>query len=489
MSSRKLYTILPFQLGRFDDQEYLIVNESGEYHFIDRSDLVLLIEGTLLPESPHFNKLQSKQFIVTGDLPGTLDMVATKYRTRKNFAAGFTGLHMMVLTVRCNQDCKYCQVSAESDDAYQFDMSPEVAEKTVEMIFMSPNPLIKIEFQGGEPTLNWKALTAAVKKAEKLNVKAKKRLQFVICTNLTNMNTNKLEYLRDHKICISTSLDGPRHLHDKNRILRKDDGGTYDTFIARLDDARRLCGNESVSALMTTTIDNVDNMREVVDEYIKLGFRGMFLRSLNPYGLASKNAPTLSYSMAYFARKFEETLDYIIELNLKGTDFNEFFTTLLLSRILTPFSTGFVDLQSPSGAGISGAIYDYNGDVYPADEARMLARMGDQRFKMGNIFDDNYSDIFGGPVIYEIVNKSIVEVMPGCASCVFRTYCGADPIRSYLETGDVMGKRPGSSFCEKNMAIMMIIFRKLRQADENVMDVFWSWVTSRPLKEIRYENL
>ena len=47
---------------------------------------------------------------------------------------------------------------------------------------------------------------------------------------------------------------------------------------------------------------------------------------------------------------------------------------------MTPFSTGFVDLQSPSGAGIAGAIYYYNGDVYPTDEARMLAEMGDQSF-------------------------------------------------------------------------------------------------------------
>ena len=215
----------------------------------------------------------------------------------------------------------------------------------------------------------------------------------------------------------------------------------------------------------------------------------MFLRSLNPYGLAAEKPEELGYSMSYFSQKFEDTLDYIIDLNLKGTNFSEFFTTLLLTRILTPFSTGFVDLQSPSGAGISGVIYDYNGDVYPADEARMLSRMGDKRFLMGNVFTDSFADIFGGATLREIVNKSIVEVMPGCASCVYRTYCGADPIRSYLETGDVMGKRPGSSFCEKNKAIFEIIFRKLREQDDDVMDVFWSWISRRPLSEVIHDNI
>lgn len=486
MTNSNPYTLLPFQLGKFDNKEYLIVNESGEYHFISRSDLVFLINGTLTPKSKHFDMLRSKQFVVTGDLAGTLDMVATRYRTRKNFISCFTELHMMVLTVRCNQDCQYCQVSAECDDAYQFDMSIEVARKSVEMAFDSPNPVIKIEFQGGEPTLNWSALTCAVEHAEKLNKTKHKHLEFVICSNLTNISCNQMEYLRDHNVYVSTSLDGPRNIHNKNRMLRNGNG-TYDVFIDNLSKARKICGDDKVSALMTTTLDSVDNLKEVIDEYINRGFKGIFLRSLNPYGLAVGNSPKLGYSVGHFSKKYEEALDYLIEINLKGTDFPEYFTSILLQRILTPFSTGFVDLQSPSGAGISGVIYDYNGDVYPADEARMLARMGNKRFLMGNVFTDCYKDIFGGSVLQEIVSKSIVEIMPGCASCIYRTYCGADPIRSYLETGDVMGKRPGSSFCEKNMAIFEILFKKLKINDDDTMDVFWSWITRRSLKEIRCE--
>jgi His-Xaa-Ser system radical SAM maturase HxsB len=488
MSAQAPYTLLPFQFGRLRGEEYLLVNEAGEYHFMTRNSLESLVDGTLPAENSHFDELRSKQFLVTRDLAGTLDMVATRYRTRKHFIINSVSLHMMVLTVRCNQDCQYCQVSAESDEANQYDMAPEVAEKSVEVAFMSPSPFVKIEFQGGEPTLNWDALTRAVHKAEELNKSKKKVLEFVLCTNLTGVTTEKLEFLRDHGVCISTSLDGPQPLHDKNRLLRKG-GGTYDMFIANLQKARDICGDRQVSALMTTTVDNINHLKEVVEEYIRLGFPGIFIRSLNPYGLAAENAQDLGYPMESFTKRYEETLDYIVELNLKGKPFTEYFATILLSRILTPFSTGFVDLQSPSGAGISSVIYDYNGDVYPADEARMLSRMGDKRFLMGNVFTDSYKDIFGGPVLREIVAKSIVEIMPGCASCVYRTYCGADPIRNYLETGDVMGRRPGSTFCKKNMAIFESLFRKLRDADDDVMDVFWSWVTRRSLQEVRREGL
>ena len=154
---------------------------------------------------------------------------------------------------------------------------------------------------------------------------------------------------------------------------------------------------------------------------------------------------------------------------------------LLLQRIMTPFGTGFVDLQSPSGAGISGAIYDFNGDVYPADEARMLARMGDTKFLMGNVFNNTYQEIFYGNTIKDLVRMSCVEIMPQCATCPFQVYCGADPVRNYLDHKDLMGHRPSSDFCKKNMAIFRHLFSLLLQNDGKVMDVFWSWITRRQL--------
>jgi radical SAM protein with 4Fe4S-binding SPASM domain len=239
---------------------------------------------------------------------------------------------------------------------------------------------------------------------------------------------------------------------------------------------------------MTTTIDNIDHLQEVIAEYVQLGFNGIFIRSLNPYGLAAMNAEHLGYPVEHFVENFEKALNFIIQLNLNGTRFVEFYTNLLLTRILTPFSTGFVDLQSPSGAGISGAIYDHNGDVFPADEARMLARMGDRRFCLGNVFKDSYESIFGGNLLREIVSKSCVELLPYCSSCVYRTYCGSDPVRNYLETGDLIGKRPDNDFCKKNKLIFDMLFKKLKRNDPDEMDVFWSWISCLSLKEVRGEE-
>src|SRR5208282_187170 len=119
-------------------------------------------------------------------------------------------------------------------------------------------------------------------------------------------------------------------------------------------------------------------------------------------------------------------LDYIIELNRKGVEISEAYAKILLTKILTPFTTGFVDLQSPAGAAIAVAVYNYDGDVYASDESRMLAEMGDKRFRLGNVHADDYQTIFGGSVMAELVESSVVESLPGCCDCAFQTYCGAD---------------------------------------------------------------
>lgn len=479
--------ILPFQFSRFDSENYLLVNESGEYIFLRNEDFHKFIQGDLTPDCSIYYDLKSRHFLSTQHLSETLELVSAKYRTRKKFISDFTALHMMVITLKCSNNCKYCQVSAEGDEAKGFDMSPEVARRVVDYIFKSPSLSIKIEFQGGEPTLNWETLKETVLYAEEVNKIHKKHLSFVVCTNLVPIVRSQLLFFKEHGINISTSLDGPRNLHDKNRVLRNGDG-TYDTVIKNLYNSFDILLRGNVNALMTTTVENVDHLKEVIEEYVRLGFNGMFIRSLNPYGLAAQHVDNLGYPIEHFVEKYEEALDFIVQLNLDGTRFVEFYTNLLLTRILTPFSTGFVDLQSPSGAGISGAIYDHNGDVFPADEARMLARMGDRRFCLGNVFTDSYETIFGSDLLRDIVSKSCVEIMPYCSSCVYRSYCGSDPVRNYRETGDLIGKRPDNDFCKKNKLIFDMLFKKLKHNNSDEMDVFWSWISGRSLKEVRGEE-
>lgn len=482
------YTILPFRFLRFPASEMLIVNEVGEYLFIKAQDFNELINYELNPYSEIFLNLKGKHFLTDTDIEPVIDMLAVKYRSKKAFLKNFTALHMIVVTARCNCNCVYCHASSEDMDKTRWDMSPPTAKKVVDMIFQTPSPVIKIEFQGGEPLLNFDVIKLIIENAKIINQKRKKNIEFVICTNLTVITNEILIFLKEHDIQVSTSLDGPKNLHDKNRILRRG-GSTYEVFTQKLNLSKQILGADKISALMTTSKHSLSYFREIIDEYIHQGFNGIFLRALNPFGFAKTDQKELGYGANDFLQFYKSALSCIININENGTFFVEYYASLLLSRILTPFSTGFMDLQFPAGVGISGVIYDYDGGVYPSDEARMMAKTGNKKFLLGNVNKDSYLNIFDGLLLHEIINKSCPEILPGCSSCVFQIYCGADPIRNFSEQGDIVGHRPSSEFCKINMGIIKFLFEFLKQADDSVMDVFWSWITNRSLRRIKGEDI
>src|SRR5262249_31236305 len=200
----------------------------------------------------------------------------------------------------------------------------------------------------------------------------------------------------------------------------------------------------------------------------------------SPYGFAVKPRLKTGYDTDAFLDFYARALTYIIELNRKGTFFVEGCAQLLLTRMLTPFSTGYVDLQSPAGAGISAVVYNHDGDVYVSDEARMLAEMGDKTFRMGSVHADSYEAMFGGPLLRTLVDASCVESLPGCADCALQPGCGADPVENYAKQADIVGHRPTSDFCRRNMGVMKHLLGLYHRGDDELRRIFWSWVNNTP---------
>src|SRR5205823_4448614 len=127
---------------------------------------------------------KSKHFLIDGDSNVALDLLPLKLRTKLHRLSEFTGLHIFVVTLRCEHSCPYCQVSRRNDNKPVFDMAKETADKALAMTFRSPSPVITIEFQGGEPLLNFELIRYITHRAEEINLVEKRQLRFVIATNL-----------------------------------------------------------------------------------------------------------------------------------------------------------------------------------------------------------------------------------------------------------------------------------------------------------------
>lgn len=478
------YIILPFHFIRLKKDQVLLVNLVGEYLPLSSEDFNQLVNYSIDQNSEPFLNLKAKHFLTKSLSDPAIELLSTKYRTKKEFLSYFTSLHMFVTTLRCNQKCTYCHASSKDMDQKTFDMSIETAKKAVDITLMSPAESLKIEFQGGEPLLHFETIKFVIEYANSQALLKDKKLEFVACTNLTMVTDDMLKYFADNNVLISISLDGPEHIHDLNRRYR-DGRGSYKEVMNALERARQYIRPLNISALMTTTKYSLGYPHEIINEYVKSGFGSIFIRSLNPFGYAMQKTNAIGYSAVEFVNFYKKILEYIIKLNQQGTYIEESFTALLLTKILTPFSTGFVDLQFPAGTGISGVIYDYDGNVYPSDEARMLAQMGDTKFCVGNVARDTYKDLFYNPYLLEIIRNSCAESLPGCSHCAFQMYCGIDPVRNYVTQNDVMGHRPTSDSCLIHKEVIKYLFEIILKNDPYYMDVFWSWLTGRRLSEIR----
>ncbi|MDE6286498.1 MAG: radical SAM protein, partial [Muribaculaceae bacterium] len=334
------YHLLPFNFVRVCGREVL-VNELGDMIVAPQGSVEQIVERRI-EDYDLYKSLMANFFISEDVIPALGGLYAARLRERKSFIDAGPALHIFVLTLRCNQNCRYCHASSRRSTSPGCTMSIPVLEQAVAMMMRSPSKEITMEFQGGEPSLVPELVRHAVLLAEDLNRTAAKTLHYVLCTNCVDLSPQLLELCARYGIVISTSLDGPAWLHDANRGA----GGSHARVTAGIEKARAAVGNERVSALMTTSRLSLDYPREIVDEYRRCGFNSIFLRALNPYGLASDQSDWAAYT-ARFVDFYRQALDYIIEINRQGEFFVEEFASIVLKKILTPGSSGFVDLQSP----------------------------------------------------------------------------------------------------------------------------------------------
>jgi uncharacterized protein len=465
------WVFLPFRFERLGGR-VLLTNMVGEHLFLSDEDFDALSGRELPDDSPLVRRLRAKHLIREAGDDVPLELLALKARTRYRRLEEFTALHILVASLRCEHSCPYCQVSRQSSDKDAYDMSPETATLALDAVFRSPSHNIKIEFQGGEPLLNFALIEEVVVEAERRNAVERRNLGFVIATNLALLDDRVIEFCREHDVYISTSLDGPADLHDKNRP--RPGRNSWELATAGIRRVREELGVDKVSALMTTTRSSLGRVREIIDTYVELGLTSLFLRPLSPYGFAIKTKSFAAYDVERWLPFYEEGLDYIIELNRAGVPMVEQYSATILKKMLTNDDPGYVDLTSPSGIGIGALVYNYDGDVYASDEGRMLAEMGDKTFRLGNLHSDAYEEIMLSEGLLRPLEESFALSSPMCQDCAFEPYCGSDPTYHHATQGDYVGRKSTSGFHRRNSAIFELLLERY-EGDPETRALFRTW--------------
>lgn len=460
--------------------KYLLTNDSGDWIFMNEKDFSDYVEGKISSKHVLYKDLVAKGFIIKKKD----DLADYILRYKKLNSSVFQGpsLFIFVTTLQCNHRCLYCQVTPEKEGAKNFDMTKEIAKRSVDLAFRTPSPFVGIEFQGGEPLLNWPIIQYVIKYAKALNKVEKKELKFDLVTNLTLMTEEKLRYLIRENVSISCSFDGPAEVHDKNRIYVGKKSGSHKAVAKNIRMVQKYIAGlrkkgkkvDDFNGILTTTKFSLPHAKAIVDEYRSYGFNNLFIRPLSPFGFQRKTLDIIGYSAEDFIKFYIKVLDYIMELNKSGEKFVERNAYFALKKILKNEDPGFYEMRSPCGAGIGQMAFNYDGRVYTCDEGRMAERMGIDNFQLGTVSESEYKEIIDNEVTKTMCLASTLDNHAACADCVYKPYCGICPLANFIEHGTIFPQIPNTDRHKINKALFEYLFSKI----ENPVyrEIFESWM-------------
>ena len=371
---------------------------------------------------------------------------------------------ILVPTLRCNLSCSYCQVSRAPVDQPRFDWSEETLGHVLDRLASLSTSSIKIEFQGGESTLRLDLVEIIIAACERFDEK-----QFVICTNLSKLDERLLALLDNPDVYISTSLDGLAATHTAQRTGSAERTGEF------LGNARAIIaeyGADKISALPTIDQTRPPDPDELIDAYLALGQTSIFLRPINYQGFARKRHAASNADHDEWWGYYDRFIARIIARNFadRSIVFEESYLTLCLARIFQAGHDRHVDLRNPNPVGADYVLIDFDGTVYPTDEARMLSRSGVVDLAIGTAATgwdtparellDRYSTNIGDPA---------------CDSCAYQPWCGRDLVDDLSRYGTISKPRHETFFCQKHLHMFDLAMRLIYDPDPAVRYSLAKW--------------
>lgn len=409
-----------------------------------------------------------------------LDGLAGKWRNMNAFLYSGPSLHILVMTLRCNHGCLYCQSGSAAGSGKNTDMSWATAKKSIDFAFQTTASKLTIEFQGGEPLLNWGTLKKTIAYAREKAGKSNKRVSMALVSNFSLMTEEKARFLLENEVSLCTSLDGPEDLHNDNRICRGlNSHAAVSKWLKYFSQRHSKQGEPyrifDVAALLTVTRASLGRHREIVEEYRGKGLRDIFLRPLSRIGYAGKNWDKVGYTAAEFTAFYAAGLDYILALNRKGVFLREKLASMLLDKVIAGRDSGYLDLRCPCGAAIGQIAYNHDGSMYTCDEGRMVAEQGDELFRIGDVRKDSYAKVVAGTTARACVMASELHLQPECSRCAYSPYCGVCPVASYEGQRSLWGNMPSNERCALMKGVFGVLFSRLKRPADK--EIFVSWLT------------
>ena len=377
--------------------------------------------------------------------PDTFEPMAGKLKEK---TAGVVKALCLHIAHTCNLNCSYCFASQGKYHGDRAVMSYEVGKRALDFLIENSGTRhnLEVDFFGGEPLMNFQVVKDLVAYARSIEKEKGKNFRFTLTTNGVLVDDDVIEWANRECSNVVLSLDGRKEVHDRYRVDYAGNG-SWEKIVPKFQRFVEARGGKDYYMRGTFTHANPDFLNDI-KQMLDLGFSEL---SMEPV-VCAKNDPSAltDEDMETVMKQYEELAALMLQRDKEGKPFTFY-------HYMIDLTGGPCIYKRISGCG-SGTEYMAVtpwGDLYPCHQF-----VGDEKFKLGNIWDG-------------VTNKEIqgefaacnVYAHPECRDCWARLYCsGGCAANAYHATGSVTGVyEDGCKLFRKRMecAIMVAIARTL----------------------------
>ena len=310
-------------------------------------------------------------------------------------------------TDMCNFNCKYCFNKQKGNFLFKYDKKLEYILNSIFERYKNSEKFF-IDLSGdGEPLLNINFIKKLIDYVEKKQEEIRKEINISFVCNGSLLEENIVNFLQKNGIIFGVSFDGPRQIHNKNRI-NADGSKTYDLI---LNNIKKIKHKEFLGAAVSLTNDVFDLTKN-------------FIEFLNYFG-------TISYKFVRYEKENKLTDDAVDKWIYEYNKLASFLVSETLNRNFRPIFSllsgddyfgKFLCLSFKNNlpfnrcdAGVGRIFINQNYDIFPCAP---LAKYSNYRIGNGLFFNEDFLKY----IYYDGLNKSV------CSKCDFVKLCGGECI-------------------------------------------------------------
>ena len=377
--------------------------------------------------------------------PDTFEPMAGKLKQK---TAGVVKALCLHIAHTCNLNCSYCFASQGKYHGERAVMSFEVGKRALDYLIENSGTRrnLEVDFFGGEPLMNFQVVKDLVAYARSIEKEHGKNFRFTLTTNGVLVDDDVIEWANRECHNVVLSLDGRKEVHDRYRVDYAGKG-SWERIVPKFQKFVEARNGKGYYMRGTFTHANPDFLKDI-QQMLDLGFNEL---SMEPVVCAPGDPSDLTEAdLKIVMEQYEQLAELMLEHDKAGKPFTFY-------HYMIDLTGGPCIYKRISGCG-SGTEYMAVtpwGDLYPCHQF-----VGDEKFKLGNIWD--------GVTNHAIQSEFAacnVYAHEECKDCWARLYCsGGCAANAYHATGSVTGVyEKGCRLFRKRMecAIMVAIARAL----------------------------